>query len=486
MDPFTTVESWSRKQDATSHLAPSRQEPFIGVQPPNCVEAEAEPTTADEQTKLTDFESKEDKKKKAWRGAAKNLFEQGLNTGDVSGDAPDGMQWAQQTCGDFMKKVEANEFRKESKEHPTFSSNVVKQIVKDHAVSATAENPSGASGSISTSGGGMELGPLKMRAPNINAGGQADKETMGTITKAAGVAAGNPAAAIADNSRRLGGQIMYDQRYEPLSLNKGKMGEKSEFADGIGGLAGIGAGILTGNPLIAATVGGAGSAAEEMLKKDGDPIGAGIRGAGAGFISGAGTGIVKGLAGTGAPASTAAASSAPSAAPASSATVPGGISSNVDGSVGMMKPPAPTTDYNLPRIGKGAIPTPTPVVPEPNLQHAVKSPAIQQAAQAGISASPAGPLKTAWDTGTKLAGDFGKWANAPATFTDISDGVPTEDAVDKFMRKHTSEEEMLNNAIPAKKSPAPEDLGQKINKKSLRPGADDSDKMLLTSAGCKQ
>ena len=144
MDPFTTVESWSRKQDATSHLAPSRQEPFIGVQPPNCVEAEADTR----QTKLTD-ESNEEKKKKAWRGAAKNLFEQGLNTGDVSGDAPDGMQWAHETCGDYMKNIDNKEYQKETREHPTLPSSAVRQIVKDHAA-ATADNQSGASGNIST------------------------------------------------------------------------------------------------------------------------------------------------------------------------------------------------------------------------------------------------------------------------------------------------------------------------------------------------
>ena len=335
------------------HLASSRQEPFIGVQPPNCVEAEADPESADTvQTKIPkyipptieeEFEDNKARKAALKRKSYAKHFE------DVSGDAPDGMQWAQGRCGDFMKKIEANEFQKESKEHPTLPPQTVKQIVKDHAA-ATADDQTGASGNISTSGGGVELGPLKMQAPNVNAGGQADKGTIEAVGNVAKV------AALADRS--LGGQIMHDKRYAPLSPNKGKMGEgvagKAATADGlldtVSGLAGPAAGILTGNPLTGALVGMTAKGTTEAMKgKEGDVMGGAMSGGLGGGIAGAGTGLLKAL-------------------------------------------------------------------------------------------------------------------------TDVSDTDKEEDACDKFMRKHTSEEEMLNDAIP-KKSPAPEDLKE--------------DKMLLTSTGCK-
>jgi hypothetical protein len=497
MNPFTTVESWSRKQDATSHLAPSRQEPFIGVQPPNCVEAESADTV---QTKITkyipptieeEFEDNKARKAALKRKSYAKHFE------DVSGDAPDGMQWAQQTCGDFMKKVEANEFRKESKEHPTFSSNVVKQIVKDHAVSATAENPSGASGSISTSGGGMELGPLKMQAPNINAGGQADKETMGTITKAAGVAAGNPAAAIADNSRRLGGQIMYDQRYAVLSPKKGKMGEgpagKPEMADGIldtiSSFAGPATGILTGNPLLAAGVGATAKGTTEAMKGEkGDILGGATSGGISGGIAGLGTGLIKpgGLMGS----SNAVSTGANLTAPPVEAPVP---TPSVETPKSFEFKPAPSA-YTAPPPGPGEItvqraPTfkETPIGQVSGKQQdwlkSINRPGGTRA-DMGV-----GTGRVDIDSGTQyqnVINDPGGSVNVKSPLASLHDDSEVGDACDKFMRQHTSEEEMLNNAIPAKKSPAPEDLGQKINKKPLRPGADDSGKMLLTSAGGKQ
>jgi hypothetical protein len=139
--------------------------------------------------------------------------------------------------------------------------------------------------------------------------------------------------------------------------------------------------------------------------------------------------------------------------------------------------PTPTTEYNLPGVGEGSIPTPKPIVPKTNYEDFMgkAKPVVKQGLDTAYSTTPMGQLDTVGKLGTKVwdqaTGAFNKWASAPA-LSDEFEGVKQEDACDKFMRKHTSEEEMLNDAIPKKKSPPPEDLNE--------------DKMLLTSSACKK
>ena len=245
------------------------------------------------------------------------------------------------------------------------------------------------------------------------------------------------------NKINAGGQIFHLNR--PLEVNKGKLaaGVIREYAEGgipildtALDLAPAAAGLITGNPLASAGVGVATGAAKEATKKDGDIVGGAFKGATTGGIAGVGGAVMKGFGGAG----TAASGGVP--ATTSSRVVPGGISSNVNGTVGVLKTPVPapaTTNYNLPGMGEGSIKTPAPIAPETHGQALTRQygPAVRGGIDAAYKTSPFGQVQTIGEQIASGAGNVAKWWNS----ADVAATSSLEDAPDvceQFLNKHSS------------------------------------------------
>ena len=141
------IDNWLTKQDNKSIIAPQRDHPFVGVQPPHLVDA-----TADMQTKMTKFmpEDPEEAESRKKALARKNLIRVHQ---DVSPDAPPTNHRERQSMNAFLQSHKSLEladdvwkrepdilerflkyhaFKKERSEHPSLPDEAVDQIVEDH------------------------------------------------------------------------------------------------------------------------------------------------------------------------------------------------------------------------------------------------------------------------------------------------------------------------------------------------------------------
>ena len=408
MDADSVISRWMQEHER-DFLKPVRTCPFIGVQPPNMMEAESADSV---QTRLPKFDSptveEEHNDREARHAALKRKSRGRKSFEDVSGDAPDGLKWAQEKCGDFMNGIETaddvykNEtdpekraklkkmFEKERKEHPSFTDKEVDQVVKDHLKSETSD-------------------------------------------------------------RSLGGQVMYDQRYAPLNVNKGKLAE---------GVAGKPATSDVGQAIQYGTVGGMGSA---VLGPEAVPFGTAA-------------GVAYGLSKPGPKPATAAEEPQAATAPAGSPGYdwkannfqggwkPAPVDMSSAGATTPSTAPAavpsaaPATGGNFLSNASGVASNPGAGVAGGALMGALSHPnkplegaaggagggVAGQALGAGVG-SMFGPVGTI--AGGLIGGGMGaKMGGDLVAGQDESEVAPKEDVIDRFMKEHSSEEEMISKA----------------------------------------
>ena len=160
------LRDWVQRRNGEPVIVPRRQERFLGGQPPGIVESDSVAENFADQTRLTQFPSKpekrssltdkianEERKKSAgvlqtWAG---KMTTQDTN---VSGDAPDANSapWPEaqrflataddvyKTETDPLKRfVKKKMFKKEAEEHPGLDDTTIDQIVDDHFRQITNE-----------------------------------------------------------------------------------------------------------------------------------------------------------------------------------------------------------------------------------------------------------------------------------------------------------------------------------------------------------